>query len=398
MRATMSSNSRQARRGIVAAAFRVPLLAAIAVFVAVLCLLRWSQRPPEYFPALEIKYHPTQPMADVTSLAFTPEGDILAAGLFDTRLFEANGKPGVVATWDTSSGRNLTERSTGELFPTALSCTPDGDHLVVAEARYKKGTFFGFANERVYDNRGRIQILDPTTLVDQKTIELDWSAYGIAISPDGKTVAAIGSGNSNEVRVGLWDLASAAHLKLWQFAEPPAVVDFYHPVRPMMFSSDGTELYVVTGRKIQIVDVARQKILKSWELETTDAPAWVDISRDGNYLAVTMGWLWKINGNSGSPEKIRFLGSGIHRFRATGNELFYASVAIIHAETAPPKYCVQLIDVNGGEVTAGFRDNITTTTHISALAKSENDAWLAAGGQLGQIHVWKLPQPSPASR
>jgi len=124
--------------------------------------------------------------AAVRSVRFSPDGSTLVAGW-------GSGLSGGLAFWDTASytQEELSKMDTGAFGVTDLSFSADGTRLAA-----------GYSGVGVWDvvSRGLIIELVPATNTGQ--------AYtSVAISPDGKTVAA-----SHANGVELWDVASGASL------------------------------------------------------------------------------------------------------------------------------------------------------------------------------------------
>lgn len=146
--------------------------------------IQWSNKPPKVFPAIRFQY---PAWGHVQAMALSPDGTRLAS------VGSQNVIVKTLSTWSLSqppkSRPNSTddydfqkERDTSKQFLLAekrgngilaLEFTPDNKLLIAAGGR-------------------GIVFLDPQSLELVRSVNLPCSVYGIAISPDGTNVAAIG--------------------------------------------------------------------------------------------------------------------------------------------------------------------------------------------------------------
>jgi WD40 repeat protein len=146
---------------------------------------------------------PIVSFSPVSSVAFSPDGKTLAAGL---------GADGSVILWDLAA-RKVRRTLTGHPAPAiSLAYSSDGRRLVV-----------GGGGGAEVTNPGVVTIWDPETGKNLRTLRGHTAVvWGVAISPDGTRVASCGYDST----VRIWDVASGSEVR--QLAHPAQVfsVDF----------------------------------------------------------------------------------------------------------------------------------------------------------------------------
>ena len=257
----------------------------------------------------------------VTSLAFSPEGNMLASSGYDR----------FIKFWDMESGR-LSGQVNVQDTPNFLAFSPDGSRLVVAsnlEVTFLNSVSMEIENSipvssgcnlvfspdgnlvyvstpfniTVIDSNAGTAILefpDPSALVPTTTVADDGTIVSVtyetpnvvdnfALSPDGTQIATYSvnpvtdthPGGEN-VRLAIWDAKSGKYKSEINF--------FAESIQAMKFSSDGTRLALGNGNEIWIWDTSAWQIVKrlSGHIDlvedltfTPDGKVVISASRDG---------------------------------------------------------------------------------------------------------------------
>jgi WD40 repeat protein len=214
---------------------------------------------------------PEQPV-ELPGLAFSPDGKFLAVGEDDAgitlwnvatgdkvrRLDKCKGKhdaivflpdskrllvanhDGVVGLWDTH-GRQLRKFDTKLPKPSALVVSPDGKALVLGDSR---------AVPKQDWPAGLLSVWDIATGQERRRAETPSTVAGIALSPDGKTVAYAQDGVS---------VIQVRDMESWK--EKPRIEVPEGNARDLAFSPDGKTLAARVEHSLQLWDVATGKPL-----------------------------------------------------------------------------------------------------------------------------------------
>jgi WD40 repeat protein len=223
------------------------------------------------------------PEGDVWGLAFSPDGQTLAAGC---GVFSGGGGKGGVVLWDAARRARLAPEPlpVPEGVVTSLAFSPDGQTLA---AGY--GATWGAGG--VLGNRGGVVLWDAarrTRLTPRPLAAPEGYIWGLAFSPDGQTLAAgYGDAIGGKGGVVLWDVARRARLA----PEPLPVPE--GGIKSVAYSPDGRTLAAgygtgVVGGKGGVVlwDAARRGRLAPEPLPVPEGDVWsVAFSPDGKSLA-----------------------------------------------------------------------------------------------------------------
>ncbi len=174
----------------------------------------------------------------VHSVAFSPDGKTLAAGGGGS----FPGDHGLVKLWDVPTAKQRTTLVRHRGWITFLTVTPGGKTLVTAS-----------------DGPQKVRLWDLTTGEEQGILN---GNNAVAVSPDGKTLASGG----DDATVRLWDIATQKELA--------ALKAITSGLGALAFSPDGKMLATAGGTKVNDQPVAEAKI---WSVSTHGELASLDV-------------------------------------------------------------------------------------------------------------------------
>ena len=290
-------------------------------------------------------------LSGVQSLQFTRDGGRLVSASAD----------GTVRFWDAKTGRGLRRLDFPGYRPVA-SLSADGRTLVVSGTE-------GWA-------RDRLLVLDAATgrelaaWRDTKVI-----ANGAAVSPDGKTVAAV----AGRQEFTLWDAATAKSLKTdtLPFAMPPYQFGFSPDSKAVAYGSAGAVAVSVPGGKAFPGDLAGAADGQGgW----TGPVAW---SADGKSLASCdhTGTV-RVFDVAGGKERLSFRGP-----RESLYSLAFSPDGRLIAGGGSTPATVHLWDAATGRELAAWTPH---RTRYVAVAFSPDGKTLASGGGDGVVLLWDV--------
>ncbi len=227
----------------------------------------------------------TSPTSTIGSVAFSPDGRTLAVGTCDS-------DQGQLWMWDVTSPaapKPLGRPLTGPPDTVVLAAfSPDGRTLAAVD--------LGFVD-------GAVWMWDMTNPLSSSTLTLPPGVAGVvgsvAFSPDGRALAVGTYGRNVKVRAWIWDVTNPATPQPLA-TTPTGSTDAAWSAWSVAFSPDGRTLAGGDGRAVCLWDVKNPATPKPLETRhgraaPTDAVGAVGFSPDGRTLAASIGrevWLW----------------------------------------------------------------------------------------------------------
>jgi WD40 repeat protein len=194
------------------------------------------------------------------SLTFSPDGTRLATAACGSG---ADGRPGPVVVWETSSGRKVATFPGLPEQVGKLEFTPDGRSLLIASR----------SGVRLWKCPSRSGETDP-----QPAGHKD-EAWSLAFTPDGRVLASGSDDTEPDPTIKLWDPADGRLQKAWAGGEGTAASLAFSPDARLLVSG-----HLVEARNVRIWDPGTGRLLATLEGHTDRVRATV-FSPDGQTLA-----------------------------------------------------------------------------------------------------------------
>ena len=324
--------------------------------------LRWAPpAPPAAYPFPTI----------VNAIAFTPDGrQLVIGGHHELTVWSLDGKL-------EKRIRTRSERAYGMVF------TADGK-LVVAGARPgQEGDVRVFDMNAPGKAEGGVTVLngvdDPKVMLKQ-LLDTDDSVLALALSPDGKRLAA--GGCDRVVRV--WDVSGGVlNAKLEQSIENHA--DW---VLGIVLAADGKHM----------LTASRNKTAKVWDLSTKESVMTFPDHQNSVY-AVAVKADSKVGYSVGEDKQLRVWNAVAEgkQVRAVGGHSDAVLRLVAHPKqpllvSASADKTVRVWNADSG---AAVRTLNGLTDQAFALAISPDGLLVAAGSYAGEVAVWKITDAAP---
>jgi squalene-hopene/tetraprenyl-beta-curcumene cyclase len=316
------------------------------------------------------------------SLAFSPDGKLLASAGGGNLGIEKGPAQGEVKLWEVATGKLLKTIAVdnGIVFHAAFS--PDGKLLATASGS-------GSADPVV---PGEVRLWDPSTReLIRKLPSHDRGAYGIAFSPDGRLIAsggmaAIVEGKRVDGEVKIWELRTGKELQTFR--------GHTGAVGALAFSADGKTLASGGARfdgKVRLWDVAAGTELAALAVGAEIVYS-VGFAQGAARLVVCSNTLPDKEGDPGTWKVGLWDTKEKKEIKAVPiKEKWPYRMALSHKEDLIACTCgdaVKVYDV-GRQVEVR---SLLSRFRLRPVAFSPDDAFLAAGSDDGLVRLWSVSE------
>lgn len=284
------------------------------------------------------------PLAPVTALAFSPDGNLLAMGYY-----------GQVTIWDLQNVRPVKVLTNVLGAVNDLAFSPDGKKLVVAGGQPSA--------------KGELRIFQVGDWKQLGAFREHYDVvFSVSFSPDGKRLAAA----SFDHTVSLWDMENYKHLKSYN-----AHSDFVYAVA---FRPDGKVIASASkDRSVRLTDIETGKALFTMGGVEQDIMA-VAFSKDGKKV-ISSGFetaLYWWNAETGEQiKKQPGHGVAVHELALSKDGSWLVSAS-----------ADRTVKIWDGKAPGAAVKSITVGSPVYAVAISPDKKWLASGSFDGQVRLW----------
>ena len=227
-------------------------------------------------------------------------------------------------------------------------------------------------NVMARSNMDTVQIRDPNNgllLYAIEVIESNFDLVSLTFSPDGSILAVVGAGHLFLLDVDTWEVRHKLGSEKWQYN-----------IESIDFSSDSKIVAGVSGKQTSLWNTETGRLEKEFNVNRSFFPSWVELSNDGNALAISSRtefeiWDWKneellftIPGRflAFSPDSNTFVSvnrdiSSVELRNIDGSLMStFLFSAWIHNLTFTPNDDVLAMEVDNGMLLWDSSDNIVT--------------------------------------
>ena len=295
-----------------------------------------------------------------TALAFSPEGARLAVATTDEAVPDAGGygnSDGKVVLWSLADGTAPRVVASHENTIRGLAFTPDGGHIIAGSADAS-------VSARSSGQEGAVRLWDVASgevAVALASFDAESSSTGVAVSPDGRLLAAVvlPFAPSKPSHSGISAFTNASYravLRLWDAATGKPLREIHvgsDTAVGLAMSGDGARIAVLSGRDVLVWSTRTGRPVNRIPIEAPTAN--VNLQAHGNEELTAAAWL---------PDNRRLV-------------------------------------VSGGRGVLGIWDVLTSiavnrfdgvSADVKAIAVDPTGRYIAAGDCDGLLRVWAAPR------